>query len=139
MEDIKKHVKSVGGFGKEFKDFIAKGNVIDLAVAVIIGAAFGAIVTSLVNDIIMPLIGTILGGLDFSGLVINIGNAHITYGNFIQSIVNFLVIAFCIFMIVKLVSKARKPVITEVEDKKAIEAEDEQLVVLKEIRDNLKK
>ena len=86
---------------KEFKEFIAKGNVLDLAVAVIIGGAFGAIVTSLVNDIIMPLIGAILGGVDFTTLAIEVGDAAITYGNFIQAIINFLIIAFVIFMIVR--------------------------------------
>lgn len=86
---------------QEFKAFIAKGNVLDLAVAVIIGGAFGAIVTSLVNDIIMPLVGVILGGTDFTTLAITIGDASITYGNFIQAIVNFLIIAFVIFMVVR--------------------------------------
>jgi large conductance mechanosensitive channel len=86
---------------KEFREFISKGNVLDLAVAVIIGGAFGAIIASLVNDIIMPLIGVILGGVDFTSLAINIGDAAVTYGNFIQAIVNFLIIAFVIFMIVR--------------------------------------
>ena len=86
---------------QEFKAFIAKGNVLDLAVAVIIGGAFGAIVTSLVNDIIMPLVGVILGGTDFTTLAITIGDASITYGNFIQAIVNFLIIAFVIFLVVR--------------------------------------
>ena len=76
---------------KEFKQFIAQGNVIDLAVGVIIGAAFGKIVTSLVNDILMPLIGLILGGIDFTGLSIKVGDAKIMYGNFIQNFVNFLI------------------------------------------------
>ncbi len=86
---------------QEFKAFIAKGNVLDLAVAVIIGGAFGAIVGSLVNDIIMPIVGVILGGVDFTMLAIQVGEASITYGNFIQAIVNFLIIAFVIFMIVR--------------------------------------
>lgn len=86
---------------QEFKAFITKGNVLDLAVAVIIGAAFGAIITSLVNDLIMPLIGVILGGTDFTTLAINVGDASITYGNFIQAIINFLIIAFVVFMIVR--------------------------------------
>lgn len=86
---------------KEFREFIAKGNVLDLAVAVIIGGAFGAIVTSFVNDIIMPLIGVILGGVDFTTLAITVGDAAVTYGNFIQAIVNFLIIAFVIFMVVR--------------------------------------
>lgn len=86
---------------KEFRDFINRGNVIDLAVAVIIGGAFGAIVTSLVNDVLMPLVGVVLGGLDFAGLSIQVGEATILYGNFIQAIVNFLIIAFVIFVIVR--------------------------------------
>lgn len=86
---------------KEFREFIFRGNVFDLAVAVIIGGAFGAIITSLVNDIIMPIIGVILGGLDFTGLGIQVGDATITYGNFIQVTVNFLIIAFVLFMIVR--------------------------------------
>ena len=90
---------------KEFRAFIAKGNVLDLAVAVIMGGAFGAIVTSLVNDILMPIIGIILGGQDFSSLAIQVGEASITYGNFIQAIINFLIIAFVIFMIVRTANK----------------------------------
>lgn len=93
---------------KEFREFIAKGNVLDLAVAVIIGGAFGAIVTSLVNDIIMPLIGVILGGVDFTSLAIEVGEASITYGNFIQAIINFLIIAFVIFMIVRTANNMQK-------------------------------
>ena len=94
---------------KEFRDFIAKGNVLDLAVAVIIGGAFGAIVTSLVNDIIMPLIGVILGGTDFTTLAIEVGDASILYGNFIQAVVNFLIIAFVIFMIVRTANSMKRP------------------------------
>ncbi len=92
---------------QEFKAFVTKGNVLDLAVAVIIGGAFGAIITSLVNDIIMPLIGVILGGTDFTTLAIEVGDASITYGNFIQAIVNFLIIAFVIFMIVRQANKLK--------------------------------
>lgn len=94
---------------KEFKEFIARGNVVDLAVGVVVGGAFGKIVTSLVEDIIMPLIGLIIGGLDFSKLSIKVGEAQVMYGNFIQVIVNFLIIAFCIFLIVKAINKFRKP------------------------------
>ncbi len=86
---------------KDFQAFISRGNVIDLAIAVIIGGAFGAIVTSLVNDIVMPLIGILIGGVDFTGLSLVVGNATLTYGNFIQAIINFLVIAFAIFMMVR--------------------------------------
>lgn len=86
---------------KEFKDFVSKGNVIDLAVAVIIGGAFGAIVTSLVNDIIMPLVGVVIGGVDFASLSIQVGEATITYGNFLQATVNFLIIALVLFLMVR--------------------------------------
>jgi large conductance mechanosensitive channel len=93
---------------KEFGDFIKKGNVLDLAVAIIIGVAFGAIVTSLVNDLIMPLIGIIIGGIDFTALAVNVGDATLTYGNFIQAVVNFLIIAFVIFLLVRQVKKLEK-------------------------------
>jgi len=86
---------------KEFREFIQRGSVIDLAVGVIIGGAFGAIVTSLVNDILMPLVGIVLGGLDFTTLSIQVGEATVLYGNFIQAIVNFIIIAFVIFLIVR--------------------------------------
>jgi large conductance mechanosensitive channel len=93
---------------KEFRDFINRGNVVDLAVAVIIGGAFGAIITSLVNDIIMPLIGVIIGGVDFAALAIQVGEATILYGSFIQAIVNFLIIAFVLFLIVRGFNKLQK-------------------------------
>ena len=93
---------------KEFKAFVMRGNVLDLAVAVIIGAAFGKIVTSLVNDIIMPLIGLIIGGIDFSGLAFTVGSAKVTYGNFVNNIIDFLVIAFVIFLIVKAANSVKK-------------------------------
>jgi large conductance mechanosensitive channel len=86
---------------KEFREFIMRGNVLDLAVAVIIGGAFGAIITSLVDDIIMPLIGILMGGVDFTGLGIQVGSATLLYGNFIQAIINFLIIALVLFLIIK--------------------------------------
>ena len=92
----------------EFKTFISRGNVLDLAVAVIIGGAFGAIVNSLVNDIIMPLVGVIIGGLDFTGLSITVGSSVILYGNFIQAIINFLIIAFSVFLVVKAANKVQR-------------------------------
>ncbi len=91
---------------KEFREFILRGNVVDLAVAVIIGGAFGAIVTSLTNDIIMPLIGVLLGGIDFSGLTIQVGEATVAYGNFIQAVINFLIIGLVLFLVVKAMNKA---------------------------------
>lgn len=93
---------------KEFREFINRGNVIDLAVAVIIGVAFGAIVKSLIDDIIMPLIGIIIGGLDLTGLSFTVGSAVVLYGNFIQAIVNFLVIAFVVFMVVRGYNRLQK-------------------------------
>jgi large conductance mechanosensitive channel len=95
---------------KEFKAFIMRGNVMDLAIAVIIGGAFGKIVSSLVNDILMPLIGLIIGGIDFSSLAFTVGNAKVTYGNFINNIIDFLIIALVIFLMVKGVnSLSKKP------------------------------
>ncbi|NMA50269.1 MAG: large conductance mechanosensitive channel protein MscL [Mollicutes bacterium] len=89
---------------KEFKEFIARGNVLDLAVGVIIGGAFGKIVSSLVNHIIMPIIGIILGGINFSSLYIRVKDATIYYGAFIQNIIDFIIIAICVFVIVKSVN-----------------------------------
>jgi large conductance mechanosensitive channel len=89
----------------EFRQFIAKGNVIDLAVAVILGAAFTAIVTSLTNDIIMPLIGVILGGVDFATLSIQVGEATVAYGLFIQAIINFILIALVLFFMIRSINK----------------------------------
>ncbi len=93
---------------KEFKEFVMRGNVLDLAVAVIIGGAFGKIIASLVADILMPLIGLVMGGVDFSALSFAVGDAVVAYGAFIQAIVDFLVIAFVIFMIVKSANKTKK-------------------------------
>lgn len=99
---------------KEFKAFIMRGNVLDLAVGVIIGGAFGKIVSSLVNDILTPLIGVLAGGVDFSALKVKIGGStaepvHLTYGAFIQAAIDFIIIAACIFLIVKVVNKMQKP------------------------------
>ncbi len=118
---------------KEFKDFAMRGNVIDLAVAVVIGTAFVAIINSLVNDIIMPIIGVIIGGLDFSALAITVGSANITYGNFIQAIVNFILVAIVLFMIVRAINKLQKPKPVE-----APPAPPADVVLLTEIRDLLK-
>ncbi|MBQ4523949.1 MAG: large conductance mechanosensitive channel protein MscL [Lachnospiraceae bacterium] len=89
----------------EFKKFIARGNVLDMAVGIIVGSAFTAIVNSLVNDIFTPLMGLILGGINFSGLSIKVGEATIAYGSFIQAIINFLLIAFSVFMLIKMINK----------------------------------
>jgi large conductance mechanosensitive channel len=119
---------------KEFKDFVMRGNVIDLAIAVIIGAAFGAIITSLVDDIFMPIIGVLLGGVDFSGLSVQVGEASIAYGNFIQATVYFLIIAFALFLVVRAVNSLQK------QEEAAPEAPPEpsaEEVLLAEIRDLL--
>lgn len=94
---------------KEFRDFVMRGNILDLAVAVIIGGAFGKIIASLVNDIIMPLIGVLMGGIDFKEQQSIIGEAIITWGVFLQTIVDFLIVAFVIFLIVKAANKMKKP------------------------------
>ena len=94
------------GFVSEFKEFIARGNVMDMAVGVVIGGAFSAIVTSLVDDVIGPLIGMICGGIDFSSLSITVGSASIMIGNFIQAIINFLIVALVIFSVIKAFNKA---------------------------------
>lgn len=121
---------------REFKEFISRGNIVDMAVGVIIGSAFGKIVTSLVNDVFMPLIGLVLGGLDFSNLVWEIEGkeATVNYGMFIQNVVDFLIVALCVFLMIKVISKfKRKKEEETVEEVK----EDEQVVLLREIRDLL--
>ena len=120
----------------EFKAFAVRGNIIDLAVAVIVGTAFGKIVSSLVDTVIMPIIGLLLGGIDFTGWVWNVGESTIAYGKFIQSIVDFTIITFVIFMTLRALSRFEK--------KKEIEAKIEQkiseeVLLLREIRDSLKK
>lgn len=122
---------------REFREFINRGNVMDLAVAVILGGAFGAIVTSLVNDIIMPVIGVIIGGIDFTGLAVTIGDAAITYGNFIQALVNFLIIAFVIFMLVRALNNMQKRLAHEAKAAPPPEAPAD-IQLLAEIRDLLK-
>ena len=120
----------------EFKEFISRGNVIDMAVGVIIGSAFSKIVTSLVNDIIMPLVGIIIGGLDFTSLSIKIKDSEILYGAFIQNIVDFLIIAVCIFTVIKLINKFKKQ--KPAEEPAPVETP-EDIKLLTEIRDLLKK
>ncbi|MCI6899458.1 MAG: large-conductance mechanosensitive channel protein MscL [Tenericutes bacterium] len=131
-----KNIKKISKGASEFKTFISRGNVVDMAVGVIIGGAFGKIVTSLVNDVLMPVIGVFLGGLDFSDLSIKVGDATIKYGSFIQTIVDFLIVAFCIFMIVKLFESFKKK--KEEETEEAPKKSDE-VLLLEEIRDLLKK
>ena len=130
---------------KEFKEFAMRGNVVDLAVGVIIGAAFGKIVTSLVNDVIMPPIGYLTGGIDFKNLKIlikegdpakKIADVSINYGNFINTLIEFLIIAFCIFMIVKGINSLKKP---EPTPEPAVAEPTKEEVLLTEIRDLLAK
>ena len=121
---------------KEFKEFISRGNVVDLAVGVVVGGAFGKIVTSLVNDIIMPLVGIIIGGIDFSGLTLKVKDATIAYGSFIQNIIDFLIIAACIFLFVKAINKLTKKKKEEV--KEVVVTKSEDVILLEEIRDLLK-
>ena len=118
----------------EFKEFIARGNVVDLAVGVIIGSAFGKIVTSLVNDILMPIIGVILGGVNFTNLTLKFKDATISYGNFIQNVIDFLIVAFCIFMFVKtinLLTRRKK----KVDEEKVEKTKSDEVILLEEIRD----
>ena len=113
-----------------------KGNVIDLAVGVIVGGAFGKIVTSLVNDILMPVIGIIIGGIDFSNLSIDIADAKIMYGSFIQQIIDFLIISLCVFLFVKIIGKFEK----KYKKEKVVEEvkKSDEVLLLEEIRDLLK-
>lgn len=122
-------------FFEEFKAFAVRGNVIDLAVAVIIGTAFGKIVTSLVDTVIMPMIGLILGGVDFTGWVFAVGEATIAYGKFIQAIVDFTIISFVIFMTLRTLSRFEKK--KEAETKP--DEPSEEVLLLREIRDGLRK
>ena len=119
---------------KEFRDFAIKGNVVDLAVGVIIGTAFGKIVSSLVADIVMPFVGVLIGGVHFESLMFTVGEAKITYGKFVQNVVDFLIVALVIFLMVKLINHFRRK--AEKEPPAAPPPRQEQL--LEEIRDLLK-
>ena len=121
---------------QEFKEFMDRGNVIDLAVAVVIGGAFGAIIASLVNDIIMPLIGVLMGGVEFSSLSFQVGDAVIAYGNFIQAVLIFVIIAFALFLVVRSYNRMRREPEPEPDAPPEPSAEE---VLLTEIRDILKK
>jgi len=131
---------------KEFKKFIARGNVLDLAVGVIIGSAFSGIVTSLVNNIFTPVIGIVFGGVDFSHLSISIKDAEIMYGAFIQSVFDFLITAVCLFIIVKVVNKlnsdikhlSKKDKNKKAEEKVEVPKKSDDILLLEEIRDLLK-
>lgn len=124
---------------KEFKEFISRGNVVDLAVGVIMGGAFGKIVTSLVNDIIMPLVGILLGGLDFTNLKLTLGDADIAYGLFIQNVIDFLIVSVCIFLMIKFINKfMKKKEAKEAKEEKAEPKKSDEVLLLEEIRDLLK-
>ena len=162
--EIKDAHKKAMGFIEEFKAFAMRGNVIDLAVGVIIGGAFGKITTSFVNDIVMPLIGMLLGGVNLKELAVAIpsrwsenGVVKLQYGMFLQSIVDFLIIAFCIFIFIRIINALQRAAIKKAEEAKKAEAiaiaqeeeknvtpkrsefEESQLKLLAEIRDILKK
>ena len=124
------------GFFGEFKEFISRGNVMDMAVGIIIGGAFTAIVSSLVEDIISPVIGMICGGIDFSAMAITVGSAELLIGKFIMAIINFLLVALVLFCIIRALNKFNKK---EEEAPAEEPAPDEQTVLLTEIRDLLKK
>jgi len=120
---------------QEFKKFALRGNVLDLAIGVIIGGAFGKIVTSLVNDVIMPILGLLLGGIDFTNLKITVKDATIRYGAFMQSVVDFLIIAFSIFIFIKAINRFKK----KQEEKPPVPPEPtKEELLLTEIRDILK-
>jgi large conductance mechanosensitive channel len=121
------------GLIKEFKEFAVKGNVMDMAVGVIIGGAFGKIVSSLVDDILMPIIGTITGGIDFTTLSVNVGEAEIKYGTFIQNVVDFLIVAFCIFLMLKGINKLNRKKEEPAEEAPAGPTTEELLADIKEI------
>lgn len=122
-------------FFDEFKKFIERGNVIDLAVGVLIGGAFSKIVSSLVNDLFMPLVGILIGGHDFTNLTLKVGDAEIRYGSLIQNIVDFLIIAFCIFIFISIINKF----FNKKEEVKEVTKKSDEVVLLEEIRDLLKK
>lgn len=128
----------LGGFiymWKEFKEFAIKGNVIDLAVAFILGAAFTAIVTSLVNDIFMPFLGILIGGIDFSTLAVSVLGVKVMYGNFLQEIVKFFLVAFALFMMVKVLNRLKREKAVEETPEPELSREEQ---LLSEIRDLLK-
>lgn len=123
-------------FLNEFKEFAVKGNALEMAVGVIIATAFSAIVNSIVNDILMPIIGMLTGGIDFSGLSLVVGSAELKYGMLIQNIINFLIVAFCLFVVVKVMNGTKRKKELEETDEPEEKKSDE-TVLLEEIRDVL--
>lgn len=128
------------GWITEFKEFALKGNIIDVAIGMVIGVAFSAIITSLVNDIIMPLVGIVIGKVDFASLGISVGSAEVMYGSFIQACVNFFLIALTIFLCIKAVNRMRRKfeIQKETAAEEAPAALPEDIALLTEIRDLLK-
>lgn len=125
-------------FLEEFKAFAMRGNVVDLAVAVVIGGAFGKITTSLVDNIIMPLIGILLGGVSFGGLSVKVGSAVVAYGAFLQSVIDFIIIAFAIFVFIKVLNRLQAEEEAKPEAEKVVEPPEE-VKLLREIRDAVKR
>lgn len=128
----------MSSFIAEFKAFALKGNVLDLAIAVVIGAAFNKIVSSLVDNIITPLMGAVMGGVDFSGLAFVVGEAEVTYGMFIQSIIDFIIVALVLFVVIKGINRAKGIKKEEVKEEAAKPAPPSEAELLTEIRDLLK-
>ena len=120
-------------FVSEFKEFAMKGSLMDMAVGIIIGAAIGKVVGALVENILMPLIGTVMGGVDFSSLAMKIGDASIGYGAFVQALIDFIIVAFVIFMLLRMMNKMKKA------EEETVEEPSDDVVLLTEIRDLLKK
>ena len=134
--DIRESTGKIKGFYHDFRKFISKGNVVDLAVAVVIGNAFNKIISSLVSDIIMPFVGVLIGGIDFTNIKLTIGSESILIGSFIQNIIDFLIIAFTIFLVIKFMSKfnrKKEEIKEELPPKKS-----DDVILLEEIRDLLK-
>ena len=125
-------------FMEEFKQFIARGNVIDMAVGVIIGGAFSAITTSLINDIIMPILGIFTGSISFAALSVNINGAEIAYGNFIQAVFNFLIMAFVVFCLIKAINRFHRKKEEAPKEEPAPPEPSNEEKLLAEIRDLLK-
>ncbi len=121
---------------KEFKKFISRGNALDLAIGVIMGAAFSNIVTSIVDNILTPLLGIIIGGIDFTNLSIKVGSSVISYGVFLQNVIDFLIVSFCLFIIVKAINKLTHKEVKKDEKKEIVKSDETKL--LEEIRDLLK-
>ena len=122
---------------QEFKKFISRGNVVDLAVGVVVGGAFSKIVTSLVDNIIMPIVGIIIGGIDFTNLSLKLFGIDIKFGLFLQNVVDFFIIAFCIFMVIKLINKFTLK--KQVKEEEKVPTKSDEVLLLEEIRDLLKK